>query len=147
IRVSLEHIFPRFYLARRVQADGAMYFGPYASSLSVRETIRFLNKTFKIRDCTDAFFKSRTRPCISFQIGQCTAPCVKLIDAETYGHDIESCLNFLKGRNQKILKDLNQRMKTAAAEERFEYAAKLRDSIGAIERIWDRQTVVAMDKD
>lgn len=147
IRVSMEHVFPRFYLARRVQADGAMYFGPYASGLSVRETIRFLNRTFKIRDCTDSFFKTRSRPCISYQIGQCTAPCVKYVDAETYGHDIESCLNFLKGRNQKILKDLNLRMKSAAEEERFEYAAKLRDSIGAIERIWDRQTVVAIDKD
>lgn len=147
IRVSLEHVFPRFYLARRVQADGAMYFGPYASGQSVRETIRFLNKTFKIRDCTDTFFKSRTRPCISYQIGQCSAPCVEYIGAEAYGVDIESCLNFLKGRNQKIIKDLNLRMKTAAGEERFEAAAKLRDSLQAIERIWDRQTVVAIDKD
>lgn len=147
IRVSLEHIFPRFYLARRVTADGSMYFGPYPSGLTVRETIRFLNKTFKIRDCTDSFFKSRTRPCISYQIGQCTAPCVKLVTAEAYRDDVESSLNFLKGRNGKILKDLTARMKQAAGEERFEHAAKIRDSLQAIERIWDRQTVVAIDKD
>lgn len=147
IRVSLEHDFPRFYLARRVSTDGAMYFGPYTSGLSVRETIRFLNKTFKIRDCTDTFFRTRTRPCISYQIGQCTAPCVKFIDKETYATDIDSCLSFLKGRNTKILKDLTGRMKLAATEERFELAARLRDSIQAIERIWERQTVVGINKD
>lgn len=147
IRVSLEHEFPRFYLARRVNADGAMYFGPYTSGLSVRETIRFLNKTFKIRDCTDSFFKTRTRPCISFQIGQCTAPCVKFITKDAYREDIQACLGFLKGRNTKILKDLNKRMKDAANEERFELAARLRDSVQAIERIWDRQTVVSLNKD
>lgn len=147
IRVSLEHDFPRFYLARRVSSDGAMYFGPYTSGLSVRETIRFLNKTFKIRDCTDSFFKTRTRPCISHQIGQCSAPCVKYIDKDTYRVDIDSCISFLKGRNTKILKDLTNRMKEAAAGERFEQAARLRDSIAAIERIWERQTVVTMNKD
>lgn len=147
IRVSLEHDFPRFYLARRVSADGAMYFGPYPSGLSVRETIRFLNKTFKIRDCSDSFFKSRTRPCISYQIGQCTAPCVKLITKEAYRVDVESGLAFLKGRNTKILKDLTARMKEAAHQERFEFAARLRDSVQAIERIWERQTVVSMHKD
>ena len=147
IRVSMEHEFPRFYLARRVQADKALYFGPYPSSLSVRETIRFLNKTFKLRDCTDSFFSSRTRPCISHQIGQCSAPCVKLIATEPYHADVESALGFLKGRNAKILKDLGLRMKQSAGEERFEHAAKIRDSIQAIERIWERQTVVSMDKD
>jgi excinuclease ABC subunit C len=147
IRASLEHDFPRFYLARRVAADGAMYFGPYTSGLSVRETIRFLNRTWKIRDCSDGFFRSRTRPCISHQIGQCTAPCVKLISREDYRTDVESALSFLKGRNGKFMKDLTQKMKTAAAEERFELAARLRDSIQAIERIWERQTVVTMHKD
>lgn len=147
IKVGLEHDFPRFYVARRVAADGAMYFGPYTSGLSVRETIRFLNKTFKIRDCTDSFFKSRSRPCISHQIGQCTAPCVRMVDKETYRADVEAGLAFLKGRNTKILKDLTTRMKEAAAAERFEYAARLRDSVQAIERIWEKQTVVTMNKD
>ena len=147
IRASLEDEFPRFYFARRVQSDGAMYFGPYSSSLSVRETIRFLNKTFKIRDCTNGFFKTRSRPCIAHQIGQCTAPCVKLVTQEAYREDINSALQFLKGRSTRILKDLSVRMKQAAVEERFEHAARLRDSVKAIERIWERQTVVAMHKE
>jgi excinuclease ABC subunit C len=147
IKVTIEDDFPRFYLARRVQADGSVYFGPYSSSLSVRETIRFLNKAFKIRDCSEGFFKSRTRPCISYQIGQCSAPCVQYISRDEYRREIDTALEFLKGRNGKILKDLNGRMKQAASEERFEHAARLRDSIQAIERIWEKQTVVTMNKD
>lgn len=143
IRCSLEHDFPRFYVARRVISDGGIYFGPFPSGLSVRETIRFLNRTFKIRDCTDAFFKTRQRPCISYQIGQCTAPCVKYVNKEDYRSDIDAALSFLKGRNTKILKHLTDRMKKSASEEKFEQAAKLRDSISAIEKIWERQTVVS----
>ncbi len=147
IRCGLEHDYPRFYLARRVQHDGGIYFGPFSSSLSVRETIRFLNRTFKIRDCTDSFFKTRTRPCISYQIGACSAPCVKLIDKAEYRRDVDSALEFLRGRSTKVLKTLTDKMKKAAEEELFEQAAKLRDSIQAIERIWERQTVVSANKD
>ena len=147
IRCSLEHDFPRFYVARRVQADGGIYFGPFSSAFTVRESIRFLNRTFKIRDCTDSFFKSRARPCISYQIGHCTAPCVKLVDSEGYRVEVTSALQFLKGRNTKVLTNLTTKMKGAASEEHFERAAKLRDSIQAIERIWERQTVVSTNKD
>ena len=147
IRCALENDFPRFYLARRVQPDGGIYFGPYSSSFSVRETIRFLNRTFRIRDCTDGFFRTRKRPCISYQIGQCTAPCVNYIDKESYRQDIDSALAFLRGRNQKVLGGLTDKMKAAALDERFEQAARMRDSIRAIERIWEKQTVVSNKRD
>jgi excinuclease ABC subunit C len=147
IRVSLEHKFPRLTLARRVHHDGALYFGPYASSQSVRETIRFLNRTYKLRDCNESFFKGRTRPCISYQIGQCTAPCVELVTEMDYHADVDSAVAFLKGRSPQVLKDLNQRMRAAALEERFEFAAKIRDSVIAIERIWERQAVVSINKE
>ncbi len=147
IRCSLEHEFPRFYVARRVQSDGGIYFGPFSSAFSVRESIRFLNRTFKIRDCTDSFLKSRARPCISYQIGHCTAPCVKFVDVAAYREEVDSALQFLKGRNTKVLSSLTTKMKGAAGEEQFERAAKLRDSIQAIERIWERQTVVSTKQD
>lgn len=147
IRVSMEAEFPRLYLARRVQHDGAMYFGPYSSGMAVRETIRFLNRTFKIRDCTDSFFKTRTRPCISYQIGQCTAPCVNLVSKDEYRADIKAAMGFLKGHNSKLLKNLTDKMKEASDQERFEAAAKIRDSIRAIETIWQRQTVVSTTKE
>ena len=142
IKASLADDFPRFYVARKVQQDGSVYFGPYTSGWAVRGTIRFLNRTFKIRDCSDSFMKGRKRPCMTHQIGRCTAPCVDLIDKKGYGTDMKSALEFLKGKEKKVVKDLTDKMMTAADEERFEVAAKIRDSIDVLKRILEKQTVV-----
>ncbi|MCM2281542.1 MAG: excinuclease ABC subunit UvrC [Bdellovibrionaceae bacterium] len=142
IRVSVTDQFPRLYLARKVKKDGAIYFGPYTSGTAVWGTIRFLNRTFLIRDCKDSFFASRSRPCMTHQIGRCTAPCVDLIGIEDYRRDVDSAVAFLRGNNKKVLKDLAGRMKEAAAGERFEAAARLRDSIEAIKKVLERQAVV-----
>lgn len=147
IRCSIPDDFPRFYLQRKVKADGAFYFGPYTSGLHVRETIRFLNRTFQIRDCTDGFMKIRKRPCLTHQIGRCGAPCVNLISKNDYALGVESALDFLRGRNKKVLTDLNRKMKEASREERFEAAAKLRDSIQAVEAILEKQVVVSHKRD
>lgn len=143
IRIDVTHDFPRLYLSRRVQNDGAVYFGPFSSGFAVRETIRFLSHTFKIRDCTDAFLKSRSRPCISYQIGRCTAPCVQYIDKPTYSEAIQKALRFLKGMDKKVIKELKGEMQALSDEQRFEAAAKLRDSIRAIESVRERQVVVS----
>ncbi len=142
IRVSMADDFPRLYLARKVKKDGALYFGPYTSGLAVHGTIRFLNRTFMIRDCKDAFFNARTRPCMTHQIGRCTAPCVKYVTKEQYKDDIKAAVAFLRGRNKKVIKELTDRMKQAASNERFEAAAKLRDSVEAIKKVLERQSVV-----
>lgn len=147
IRCSIGQPYPRFYLARKVQNDGGIYFGPYTSGLAVRETMRFLNRTFKIRDCTDGFFRARTRPCITYQMGHCTAPCVNLVSEKDYQRDVKSALDFLKGRKSKLIKEMTRQMKDAAAAERFEVAAKLRDSLHAVETILEKQTVVSMNVD
>ena len=147
IRVSMPDDYPRFYLFRKVKADGALYFGPYTSGLFVRETIRFLNRTFRIRDCTDGFMRARTRPCLTYQIGRCSGPCVKLIDRKTYGMDVENALDFLRGRNKKLISELSKKMKEAAVGERFEAAAKLRDSTEAIRAILEKQIVVSDKED
>lgn len=142
IRCSVNDVFPRFYLSRKVQNDGALYFGPYTSGFTVRETIRFLNRTFKIRDCTDSFFKARRRPCMTYEIGRCTAPCVDFINQTEYRADVDSALEFLRGHDQRVVKDLTRRMKAASKEERFEAAAKMRDSLSAVQAIWEKQAVV-----
>jgi excinuclease ABC subunit C len=147
IRCSWDHGFPRLSLARKVAQDKSLYFGPYTSSMSVRETLRFLERTFKIRDCTDSFFKIRTRPCIAYQMNHCSAPCVNLISEEDYRKDVQSALDFLKGRSAKLMKDLQVGMKQAAKAERFEAAARLRDALGAMERIWEKQIVVSLKKE
>lgn len=142
IRMSMTDLFPRLYLARKVKKDGSLYFGPYTSGAAVWGTIRFLNRTFLIRDCKDAFMASRKRPCMTHQIGRCAAPCVGGITSEAYGEDIRSAVAFLRGRDKHVVRELTKKMKTAAAEERFEAAAKLRDSIGAINKVLERQAVV-----
>lgn len=142
IRVSMTDRFPRLYLARKVKKDGALYFGPYTSGAAVWGTIRFLNQTFQIRDCKDAFFASRKRPCMTHEIGRCTAPCTAYITEEAYREDINSAVAFLRGRNKTVVKELTKKMKDAAAEERFESAAKHRDSIESIKKILERQAVV-----
>lgn len=149
IKLSWSDDYPRLYLARKVKKDGGMYFGPYTSGGAVHETIRFLNHTFKIRDCTDSVFKTRKRPCLTHQIGRCTAPCVQMISRDEYRADLDGAKAFLRGQNQKVVKDLTKRMTESADEERFEMAARLRDSINAVKSILERQAVInaASDED
>jgi excinuclease ABC subunit C len=142
IQLSWHNEFPRLYLSRKVKKDGSLYFGPYTSGGAVFGTIRFLNRLFRIRDCTDHFFKTRKRPCMTYQIGRCTAPCVDLISSENYRAEAEGAKDFLKGRSKKLLKDLKQKMLMAAAEEKFEVAAKMRDSLEAIKNIMAKQIVI-----
>ena len=142
IKISWSDRFPRLYLSRSVKKDGSFYFGPYTSGGAVFEAIRFLNRTFKIRDCTDAVFKTRKRPCMTWQIGRCTAPCVDMISEEEYRTDVESVKLFLKGQNKKVLKILTDKMKESASAEKFEMAAKIRDSVEAIKSILQKQSVI-----
>jgi len=142
IKLSWADDYPRLYLARKVHKDGSQYYGPFTSGGAVFGTIRFLNRIFKIRDCTDIVFKSRTRPCMTHQIGRCTAPCVQLISKDDYRLEVEGAKDFLKGRSRKVVKDIEQKMFQAASEEKFEVAARLRDSMFAIKNILEKQSVV-----
>lgn len=142
IRFTWGDDYPRLYLSRKVKKDGSLYFGPYTSSFAVQGTIRFLNRTFKIRDCTDSMFKTRTRPCLTHQIGRCTAPCVQYISREEYRDEVEGAKLFLKGQNRKVIKALTEKMMIAAEEEKFEVAARLRDSVQAIKAILEKQAVI-----
>jgi excinuclease ABC subunit C len=147
IRLSWSDDFPRLYLSRKVKKDGSLYFGPYTSGFAVHGTIRFLNRTFKIRDCTDQVFKTRTRPCMTYQIGRCTAPCVKYIEKQDYREEIEGAKLFLKGQNKKVVHAMTERMKKAAEEEKFEVAARLRDSLEAVKSILEKQHVINASSD
>lgn len=142
IRISMADRFPRLYLARKVKKDGSLYFGPYTSGTAVWGTIHFLNRTFQIRDCKDAFMASRKRPCMTHQIGRCKAPCVDLVSHDEYSEDVKQAVQFLRGKDKQIVRDLTKRMHQASDEERFEMAAKLRDSISAVKAVLERQAVV-----
>lgn len=143
IKVSSEHNYPRLYLVRKVKKDGGHYFGPYTSGLHVWETIKFLNHTFQIRDCTDHVFKTRSRPCLTHQIGHCTAPCVKLVSQKVYAAQIAQALLLLKGRDKELLKILKKRMKAFSEQEQYEAAGKIRDSLEALKAIGEKQSVIS----
>jgi excinuclease ABC subunit C len=142
VKLSRRHDFPRFTLARKVKRDGSVYYGPYTSGQVVRDMIQFLNQIHKIRDCTDHFFRSRKRPCITYDIGRCTAPCVQLVTQDEYGLQIKEAQSFFKNKNSRLLKNLESQMMDLAEQEKFELAARLRDSLQAIERVMEKQSVI-----
>lgn len=147
IRLSLADDFPRFYLARKVKRDGSVYYGPYTSGYVVRTTIEFLNQIYKVRDCTDHFMKSQKRPCLTYEIGRCTAPCVGYINKVDYQKYIKDAQAFFKNKNTRLLKNLEQQMYQFAEEERFESAARLRDSLSAIKKVLEKQAVINANSD
>lgn len=147
IRLSIKDKYPRFYLARKVKRDGSMYFGPYLSGQIVYDTMNFLNNVYKLRDCTDHFFKTRKRPCLSYDIGKCSGPCVEIISQEDYHQSIKGAQGFFKNKNSKLLKNLETQMQGLADQEKFELAARVRDSLKAIQRVLEKQSVINTDID
>ncbi len=143
IKYSAEDDFPRLYFSRKVKKDGGIYFGPFPRGQSISETIRFLNRLFKIRDCNDAFFKSRKRPCLTYQIGRCSAPCVDYVTKDQYRSEVHPALTFLQGQDRQLIQDLKLKMKQSSVEERFEVAAHLRDTIGALSSVLEKQSVLS----
>jgi excinuclease ABC subunit C len=143
IRVDPAMAFPRFQLVRRPRKDDARYFGPYPSSAAAKETLRFIQSTFRLRTCTDRDVISRKRPCIEYQIKRCLAPCAGLIDGASYEELLNDSMAFMEGRERKLMADLSIRMDTASERLLFEEAAVLRDTIAAIEETLEKQTVAS----
>jgi excinuclease ABC subunit C len=139
IKVTLAEEWPRVLVVRRYKRDGNLYFGPYGSAGSVREMLRVIKTVFPLRTCSNAFFAGRTRPCIEHEIGRCTAPCVGLISREKYLEDVEEVILFLKGRTKELVRLLGEKMERAAGERHYELAARYRDQIRAIERVFETQ--------
>ncbi len=145
LRLDQSHPYPRLETVRRVAADGARYFGPYASAASIREMLRVINRHFQLRTCSDRVLETRQRPCLLHQLGRCPAPCVYPISAESYGKNVESAALFLEGRSQELSNRLTLAMKEAARILNFEEAARIRDRLHAIERSLERQIVATTE--
>ena len=153
LRLDAREPWPRPTPVRRFKDDGAAYFGPYTSSQSLRDAISNLRRIFPLRSCSDPVFRDyarRGRPCIEFEMKRCLGPCCALIDAASYAQLVEGTVLFLRGRSDELLHELTATMERAAAEERYEEAARLRDRIGAVEQTVQRQQIVgerAIDRD
>jgi excinuclease ABC subunit C len=141
VRLNVDHPFPRLTVVRRPRKDKAKYFGPYPSASSVRSTLRMLGRILPMRTCSDAELAGRKRPCLYYYIKRCPAPCVGLIDAQSYRDTVNKATMFLKGRGDELMKSLRDRMEFEAAERRYERAAKTRDQLVALERVLERQRI------
>ena len=133
------HDFPRLVFYRGPHQPGSRQYGPFPSAYAVKEVLQHLQKVFRIRNCRDSFFANRSRPCLQYQIGRCSAPCVALIDRDTYARDLEGAIGVLEGRNDEVIAALQQRMEAASAALKFEDAARLRDQLRELQEIRAQQ--------
>jgi excinuclease ABC subunit C len=140
IAVTVEDEYPRVMFTRERHRRGVVYFGPYANAKKVRETLDVLNRVFRYRPCEGPQPGRHSGiPCLDYHIERCLAPCVNYVSKEDYRAVIEGVVEFLSGETRPIMRELEQRMKRAAEEERFEEAARYRNRLFAVERLAERQ--------
>jgi excinuclease ABC subunit C len=141
ILVSLEHRFPQIKKHRGAKKEKGSYYGPFASAGAVNRTLNQLQKVFLLRNCSDAMFESRTRPCLLYQIKRCSAPCTGLIGEADYHALVADAEEFLQGKTTKVQSDLAQKMQAASEAMEFERAAALRDRIRALTQVQSAQGI------
>ena len=134
--------FPRFTIVRKIPRDGARYFGPYSSASAAREVLRQIQRMFPLRHYPLKSCKARKRPCLYHQIGQCSAPCHGLISIGDYATLVEGAMLFLEGKSRQLVTEFKRRMAEAAAELRYEEAARWRNLLRSIELTVEKQKMV-----
>lgn len=135
IYLSGEEDFPRIAFHRGAKSGKGEYFGPYPSAWAVRESLDLMQKLFRVRQCEDSYFRNRTRPCLQYQIGRCSAPCVGLIGVAEYQESVRHAAMFLRGKSSDVIEELGTAMERASVALEFEKAARLRDSIATLKRL------------
>ncbi|MFT3668638.1 MAG: excinuclease ABC subunit UvrC [Pseudoxanthomonas sp.] len=133
--------WPRIAFHRGARAIPGRYFGPYPSVIAVRETLNLMQKLFRIRNCEDSVFRNRSRPCLQYQIGRCSGPCVGLVAEADYAESVRRAGLFLDGRSDELTQELTQAMEQASVALEFERAARLRDLVASIRTLQARQYV------
>ncbi|HWC29021.1 MAG TPA: excinuclease ABC subunit UvrC, partial [Dehalococcoidia bacterium] len=141
LRIDVQNDWPRVEIARRVQNDGARYFGPYASASSVRKTLSIVKKLFPWRSCTKVITGTDPRPCLDYFIHRCIAPCTAYCTKEEYDEVIRQTILFLEGKSAEVLKSLRDQMQSASEALQFERAALFRDQIRAVDSVAEKQVV------
>ena len=141
LRLPIKENFPRLSIVRRVQKDGALYYGPYTPAGALRETLKVIRKVFPLATCEIEIDGTAERPCIEFELKRCMAPCVGNQTRDQYHQIVKQVRQFLEGRDRELLESLRAEMQAAADREEFEEAARLRDRIFKIERTLEKQRV------
>jgi excinuclease ABC subunit C len=135
------HRYPRLGFHRGAKDRKNRYFGPFPHAYAVRESIQLMQRVFRVRTCEDTVFENRSRPCLLYQIRRCTAPCTGKIAPEPYAEDVRNAMLFLEGREDDVIHNLSEKMKSASDAQRYEEAAAFRDQVRALSRIQARQYV------
>jgi len=145
LRFDLSHPYPNLTIVRKFGRDGAAYFGPFASAHAVRETLKFINKHFRLRKCKNREFSQRARPCLHHQMGACYGPCCLEVKREFYQEIVDEVVLFLKGRTPELIRKIRADMDRAVKRLAFEEAAMLRDRLQAMETTLQGQSAVSRD--
>jgi excinuclease ABC subunit C len=145
LRIDPRETYPRLSVVRRFAKDGALFFGPYSSAQSIRETLRLINRHFMLRPCSDQVMAQRKQPCLQHQIKRCPAPCVYDLSGGEYAENVANVVAFLDGRETDLIDALRARMQRHSDALEYERAAQVRDQVRAVERSLERQRLVSPD--
>ncbi|MDV8023319.1 excinuclease ABC subunit UvrC [Rhodococcus sp. IEGM 1330] len=148
LAVTMNEEYPRLFVYRGPRRKGVRYFGPYAHAWAIRETLDLLLRVFPARTCSTGVFKRHNqigRPCLLGYIDKCSAPCVGRVSADEHRRTVEDFCDFLAGKTDKLVRQLEKKMQAASEDLDFETAARLRDDVGALRRALEKQAVVLGD--
>ena len=139
IKVTVQEEYPRVFMTRRVQRDGARYFGPFADAGAVHRVLKLMQFALHLRTCRSM---KVARPCLQYHLGHCDAPCMNYISKDDYRRQAELAVDALEGRNRRLVNDLRNKMEEAAAGLAFEKAAMYRDQLEALAAVKEQQDIV-----
>lgn len=146
LKVTEQEKYPRVFVVRRPQKDGARYFGPYTDLRAFKEIHRLLRRVFPIRNCKKKLRGGeKDRPCLNYHIGRCLGPCGGQVDPKEYRKAIEDFCSLLEGRSERLITDLAKKMEEAASVMEYEKAASYRDQLKALQKVAERQVVVSSE--
>ncbi|MDX1764661.1 MAG: excinuclease ABC subunit UvrC [bacterium] len=143
LRLTVQEDFPRLEVVRKIEKDGALYFGPYVPGSGLRATLDLIERTFPLRKCRKKVIRGDERPCLNYQIGRCLAPCAGKVSKAEYGRVVREVKLFLKGKNKELLQMLTDKMTEASGRLAFEQAAVIRDQIRRIEMVSEKQKIIS----
>ena len=143
LRLDIIEPYPRLSMVRKIRKDGAVYFGPFSSSHSVKSSLRLIDRIFRLRKCKTGRLSKRPRPCLNFQMGRCLGPCAIDVPSSVYRDIVAQVRLFLDGRSRELLRQLEKEMTHLSDQEDYEEAARIRDQIEALKRTIERQHVVS----
>jgi excinuclease ABC subunit C len=146
LKIDLAEDWPRVYITRRLKEDGGRYFGPFASARSIRQTLKLIKGIFPFRSCTRIITGTDSRACLDYDIGHCLAPCIGAVSRQEYAEVIRQVILFLEGKQERVVKKLENQMEQAAEAMDFERAARLRDQIQSVEQVIEGQRIATTVK-